>query len=55
MDGWMDHPQLSLNEFPMGGALVGAGSMVQHQASVVPGTTPSCPKGKFFFGNDILW
>jgi len=32
MSGWMDHRQLSHNEFPMGGALVSAGSMVQHQA-----------------------
>jgi len=41
----MDHPQLSVNEFPMGGALVGAGSMVQHQV-LLP--LQVAPKGCFF-------
>jgi hypothetical protein len=49
----MDHPQLSHNEFPMGGALVGAGSMVQATPSVAP--TPSCPKGMFFWDGILLW
>jgi hypothetical protein len=44
----MDQPQLSLNEFRMGGALVGAESMVQQQ-SVVPGQLQVAPKG-FFWG-----
>jgi hypothetical protein len=44
----MDDPQLSNNEFPMGGALVGVGSLVQHQ-SVVPGQLQVAPKGIMFW------